>query len=65
MHACSTVMVPLLFLLYNDLPSMTITPPALLFADDVKILYYCPIVNQQSSTQLQQDFLLLAIKGMI
>ena len=52
-----SVMGPLLFLIYiNDLPSV-ITSPALLFADDVNM--YRPIVNQQSSTQLQQDLLLL------
>ena len=33
------------------------TSPALLFSNNVKL--YCPIVNQLSSTQLQQDLLIL------
>jgi len=47
----------LLFLIYfNDLPSQ-VSSEVLLFADDVKL--YCPIVNQQSNFQLEQDLLSL------
>ena len=52
-----SVMGPLLFLIYiNDIVSV-IKSPALLFADDVKI--FCPIVDQLSALQLQQDLLAL------
>jgi len=52
-----SVMGPLLFLIYiNDIVSV-IKSPTLLFADDVKI--FCPIVNQLSVLQLQQDLLAL------
>jgi len=52
-----SVMGPLLFLIYvNDIVSV-IKFPALLFANDVKI--FCPIFNQLSALQLQQDLLAL------
>ena len=48
---------PLLFSIYvNDLPSI-VSSQVLLLADDVKL--FCPIVNQQSNFQLEQDLLLL------
>ena len=52
-----SVIGPLLFSIYvNDLPSV-VSSQVLLFADDVKL--FCPIVNQQSNFQLEQDLLLL------
>jgi len=52
-----SVMGPLLFLIYiNDIVSV-IKSPALLFADDIKI--FCPIINQLSVLQLQQNLLAL------
>ena len=57
-----SVIGPLLFSIYvNDLPSV-VSSQVLLFADDVKL--FCPIVNQQSNFQLEQDLLLL-IKRMV
>ena len=41
--------------LFNDLPSI-VSSQVLLFADDVKL--FCPIVNQQSNFQLEQDLFL-------
>ena len=52
-----SVIDPLLFSFYvNDLPSV-VSSQVLLFAGDVKL--FCPIVNQQSNFQLEQDLLLL------
>ena len=52
-----SVIGSLLFLIYiNDLPSQ-VSSEVLLFADDVKL--YCPIVNQQSNFQMEQDLLSL------